>query len=251
MIKKLLRIEIILVLAASLGTSAIYSLLHLAQLMLAPEGIGGSKTELNPQLASAEFFDFSYQLLGIVYSLAPAALALYLLRRDNKEVFGEVGIWPIRWAKDNLRALALAAAIGVPGLALYAIARATGLAAKVVPADLNGYWWLIPMLLLSALRAALQEEIIMVAYLYKRFEQLGLSFRTQQLLSAGIRGLYHAYQGFAGIIGNFAMGLVFGWAYRRWGRVLPLIIAHFILDAASFVGYALIAKQLANFGGLF
>jgi membrane protease YdiL (CAAX protease family) len=105
--------------------------------------------------------------------------------------------------------------------------------------------------LLSAVRAALQEEVIMVAYLYKRFDQLGMSFRNQQLISAGIRGLYHAYQGFAGIIGNFVMGLVFGWAYQRWGRVMPLIIAHFILDAVSFVGYALLAKQLATLGGLF
>ena len=248
---KVLRVEIALVLAASLGTSAVYSLLHLLQVLLSPAGLGGSKTELNPALASGEFFDFSYQLLGIVYSLAPAAIALYLLRRDNAKAFGEIGIWPLRLQQDSLRALKLAAVIGVPGIALYAIARITGLAAKVVPGDLSGYWWVVPMLLLSALRAALQEEVIMVAYLYKRFEQLGMSFRSQQLLSAGIRGLYHAYQGFAGIIGNFAMGLAFGWAYRKWGRVMPLIIAHFILDAASFVGYALIVKQLAIFSGLF
>lgn len=248
---KLLRIEIALVLAASLGTSAIYSLLHLAQVLLSEPGLGGSKSELNPALASGEFFDFSFQLLGIIYSLAPAALALYLLRRENENSFKDIGIWRIRWSADLKRALALAAIIGVPGLALYAVARLTGLAAKIVPADLSGYWWLVPMLLLSALRAALQEEVIMVAYLYKRCEQLGISFRNQQLLSAGIRGLYHAYQGFAGIIGNFAMGLALGWAYRKWGRVMPLIIAHFFLDAASFVGYALIAKQLAIFGGLF
>ncbi len=251
MTKKFLRVEIVLVLAASLGTSAIYSLLRLAQLMLAPDGIGGSKTELNPSLASAEFFTISFELVGIAYSLAPAAIALYLLRRENEKAFGEVGIWPINWRFDLSRGLALAAVIGIPGLALYAAGRLTNLASKIVPSELDGYWWMAGMLLLSALRAALQEEVIMVAYLYKRFEQLGLSFRSQQLISAGMRGLYHAYQGFAGIVGNFVMGLVFGFAYRRWGRVLPLIVAHFILDAVSFVGYALIAKQLAIFGGLF
>lgn len=249
--KKFLRVEIVLVLAASLGTSAIYSLLRLAQLMLAPEGIGGSKTELNPSLASEEFFAISFELVGIAYSLAPAAIALYLLRRENDKAFSEVGIWPIKRRFDATRGLALAAAIGIPGLALYAVARLTNLATKIVPAELDGYWWMPGMLLLSALRAALQEEVIMVAYLYTRLEQLGFSFRSQQLISASIRGLYHSYQGFAGIIGNFVMGLAFGWAYRRWGRVLPLIVAHFILDAASFVGYALLAKQLAIFGGLF
>jgi membrane protease YdiL (CAAX protease family) len=225
--------------------------LHLAQSLISPTGIGGSKTNLNPPLASQEFFDFSYQALGIVYSLAPAAIALYLLRRDNDKAFAEVGIWPMRLRFDLARGLLLSAAIGLPGLALYATARMLSLAAKVVPADLSGYWWVIPMLLLSALRAALQEEVIMVAYLYKRLTLLGVSFRNQQLLSASIRAAYHAYQGFAGVIGNFVMGLVFGWAYRRWGRVLPLIFAHFLLDAASFVGYALVVKQLAIFGGLF
>lgn len=248
---KSLKTEIALVLLASLGTSAIYSLLHLAQSLVSPEGLGGSTSELNPALASSQYFDFSYQLLGIVYSLAPAALALYVLYRDDKNVFEQVGIWPLRPRFDFGRALLLAAAIGLPGLALYSAARALSLAAKIVPADLSGYWWVIPMLLLSALRAALQEEVIMVAYLYKRLTLLGVSFRNQQLLSAGIRACYHAYQGFAGIVGNFVMGLVFGWAYRRFGRVMPLIVAHFILDAASFVGYALIAKHLAIFGGLF
>ncbi len=37
---------------------------------------------------------------------------------------------------------------------------------------------------------------------------------------------YHAYQGIGPIFGNFAMGVVFGWCYRRWGRVMPLVIAH-------------------------
>lgn len=249
--KKLLRAEIAIVLALSLGTSAIYSILKFAEAMLSPKGIGGTQTNLNPPQARAEFFDFSYQLLGILFALAPAILALYLLRRENEKSFSEIGFWPISLKRDLLRGLALAAAIGIPGLALYATARLLGLAAQVVPAEIAGYWWTVPMLLLSAARAAIQEEVIMVAYLYKRFDQLGIKFAHQQLISASIRALYHAYQGFAGIVGNFVMGLIFGWAYRKWGRVMPLIVAHFILDAVSFVGYALLAKQLATLGGVF
>jgi membrane protease YdiL (CAAX protease family) len=250
-VKKLLRAEIAIVLALSLGTSAIYSILKFAEAMLSPKGIGGTQTNLNPPQARAEFFDFSYQLLGILFALAPAVLALYLLRRENEKSFSEIGFWPISLKHDLLRGLALAAAIGIPGLALYATARLLGLAAQVVPAEIAGYWWTVPMLLLSAARAAIQEEVIMVAYLYKRFDQLGIKFAHQQLISASIRALYHAYQGFAGIVGNFVMGLIFGWAYRKWGRVIPLIVAHFILDAVSFVGYALLAKQLATLGGVF
>ena len=249
--KKLLRAEIAIVLALSLGTSAIYSILKFAEAMLSPKGIGGTQTNLNPAQARAEFFDFSYQLLGILFALAPAVLALYLLRRENEKAFSEIGIWPVALKSDLFKGLALAAAIGIPGLALYATARLLGLAAQVVPAELAGYWWTVPMLLLSAARAAIQEEVIMVAYLYKRFDQLGIKFAHQQVISASIRALYHSYQGFAGIVGNFVMGLIFGWAYRKWGRVMPLIVAHFFLDAVSFVGYALLAKQLATLGGVF
>ena len=237
--------------ALSLGISALYSVLRFAEALLSPKGIGGTQTNLNPTQSRAEFFDFSYQLLGIVFAIAPAVLVLYLLRRENEKAFSEIGIWPIALKSDLLKGFALAAVIGIPGLALYATARLLGLATQVVPAELAGYWWTVPVLLLSAARAAIQEEVIMVAYLYKRFDQLGIKFVHQQLISASIRAMYHAYQGFAGIVGNFVMGLIFGWAYRKWGRVMPLIVAHFILDAVSFVGYALLAKQLATLGGVF
>jgi membrane protease YdiL (CAAX protease family) len=36
------------------------------------------------------------------------------------------------------------------------------------------------------------------------------------------------------------MGVVFGWCYTRWGRTMPLVIAHWIIDTASFVGYPLV-----------
>jgi membrane protease YdiL (CAAX protease family) len=64
------------------------------------------------------------------------------------------------------------------------------------------------------------------------------------LLSALLRGSYHLYQGFGGFIGNFFMGLLFGYLYQRWGRVMPLVVAHFLLDAAIFVGYSALKDVL-------
>jgi len=43
------------------------------------------------------------------------------------------------------------------------------------------------------------------------------------------------------------MGVVFGLAYQRWGRVMPLVIAHWILDIVSFTGYALVAAVAPGF----
>ena len=57
-----------------------------------------------------------------------------------------------------------------------------------------------------------------------------------------LRGSYHLYQGFGPFVGNAVMGVVFGLAYQRWGRVMPLVIAHWILDIVSFTGYAIVAS---------
>ena len=57
-------------------------------------------------------------------------------------------------------------------------------------------------------------------------------------LSAAVRGSYHLYQGLGGFLGNATMGVIFAVLYRRWGRVTPLIIAHSLIDATAFVGYA-------------
>jgi membrane protease YdiL (CAAX protease family) len=34
------------------------------------------------------------------------------------------------------------------------------------------------------------------------------------------------------------MGVIFALCYRRWGRVMPLVIAHALIDAGAFIGYA-------------
>ena len=41
------------------------------------------------------------------------------------------------------------------------------------------------------------------------------------------------------------MGLVFGWLFLRWRRVGPMVVAHFLIDAAAFVGYALLAGRVS------
>jgi membrane protease YdiL (CAAX protease family) len=97
---------------------------------------------------------------------------------------------------------------------------------------------------LSALRAALQEEVIVVGYLFTRLDELRWRPWLVVAASALLRGSYHLYQGFGGFVGNAIMGVVFGLVYRRFGRVAPLVVAHFLLDLVSFVGYDLL-KALA------
>jgi membrane protease YdiL (CAAX protease family) len=40
------------------------------------------------------------------------------------------------------------------------------------------------------------------------------------------------------------MGLVFGYVYSKVKRVMPLVVAHALLDIAGFVGYSLVGPAI-------
>ncbi|WP_210479385.1 CPBP family intramembrane glutamic endopeptidase [Naasia sp. SYSU D00948] len=246
--KRRLRIEIVLVLGLSLGASAVYSIVALANRLSQPVPISEQTATLNPTLSERPVFDLVYQLLGIGFDLVPVALALYLLWQPGLSAFTRIGFDATRPLRDAGSGLLLAAAIGLPGLALYAGGRLLGITPSIATSGLSDYWWTIPVLVLSALRAALTEELIVVGYLFTRLRELGVGPWATILSSAILRGSYHLYQGVGSFAGNVAMGIVFGWVYSRWGRTTPLVVAHFVLDVLSFVGYPL---ALAWFPGLF
>ena len=227
--------EIALVLGVSLGKSAVYSVLALLSALLSKPGLSGSQTTINRSASVVEFLDFAYQFVGLFFQWVPIALAVFLL---GDLALTKLGIDFQKLGKQLLTGLALAACIGVPGLGLYLAARAFGFSAKVVPTDVNQYWWTVILLLLSAATAAALEEGIMIGYLFSRFRERGMSDRKIIWISALIRGSYHLYQGFGGFVGNLIMGLVFGEIYKRKGKLIPLLFAHFLLDAAIFVGYS-------------
>jgi hypothetical protein len=41
------------------------------------------------------------------------------------------------------------------------------------------------------------------------------------------------------------MGVIFGVLYKRWGRCTPMIIAHTLIDAVTFVGYAALVGKVS------
>lgn len=238
-------IEIAVVFSLSLGASAAYSIVSLIAKLTAPSGLAGQTTKLNQSLADREWLDLTYQLLGFAFGLAPIALVLFLLWSGGQKPFESLGLNLKNFGSDTAKALLLSTAIGVPGIALYFLARTLGFSSKVEPAALEQTWWAIPVLLLAALKAALLEEIIVVGYLQTRLSALGLANSKIALISAAARGSYHLYQGFAGLIGNFVMGLVFAKAHQRFGRIMPLVLAHFIMDAFVFVGYSLFSSWIS------
>ena len=115
----------------------------------------------------------------------------------------------------------------------------------VVAENLPAVWWRFPVLVLSAAQNGILEEIVVVGYLLSRLDKLGVRPAAAIAISAVIRGSYHLYQGIGAFFGNAAMGVIFGIFYYRYRRVTPLIIAHTLIDAVTFVGYALLAGHVS------
>jgi membrane protease YdiL (CAAX protease family) len=239
--RRALRIEVGVVLAVTFALSAYTALLNLIEGVLL--GLSGQTVALNPQRSPFGLIDLGFNLASLFQLLAWGALAVYLLWRSG---FGpaQIGLARIRWRPDVLGGLGLAMLIGVPGLALYQIARILGINASVEPAELNDTWWRIPILLLLSFGNGWAEEVIVVGFLLTRLRQLRVNPWLALAISSLLRGAYHLYQGFGAGLGNLAMGLVFGYAWQRTGRLWPLIIAHTLIDSVAFVGYSLLAGHL-------
>ena len=242
--------EIWIVLGLSLGQSAVYALVNIAARLTAGTPLGEQTATLNASRSERPYLDLVYQLLSIGFALVPVALALYLLGGPGRSALRRIGLDRNRPGRDLGWGVALAAAIGIPGLAFYALGRALGITVEVQASALDTYWWTIPVLLLSAFQNGLLEEVIAVGYLYERTRDLGWSRVRFIVASSLLRGSYHLYQGIGPFLGNVVMGVVFSWFYTSprfrhggRGRVAPLVVAHTLLDVVAFVGYALVPAE--------
>jgi membrane protease YdiL (CAAX protease family) len=247
--RRRLRIEVWIVLGLSLGQSAVYSVVQLLDKMTRAPLAEGTST-LNRSQSSREYFDLTYQLLDIVFALVPVVLVIYFLTANRPagesgaSAFRRLGFNFARPGKDLLQGLGLAALIGIPSLGLYAAGRALGITTAIIPSALDSYWWTIPVLILSAVRHGIVEEVIVVGYLLDRLGKFGWSVPLAIFASSMLRGSYHLYQGFGPFIGNAVMGVVFAWIYTKTRRVMPLVIAHALLDIVAFVGFSLFGKAI-------
>ena len=269
------RWEVAIVLGLSLGKSAVYAVVQLLD-KLTQGPLQEQTTVLNPVLNSRWVFDLLYQLLNIGFALVPVVLVLHLVWLRGRNPFRTFGLDLRRPAPDLGWGVLLFLAMGLGTLAVYAGGRALGLTTAIVGSAMDEAWYTVPVLVLSALRHALVEEVIVVAWLVDRLSYL------QQLRSAGLTGerspvlpaprttgtgaflpvrvttlvlalavlraAYHLYQGVGPGLGNAVMGVVFVLFYLRYRRVMPLVVAHLLLDITGFVASPLLAR-LGWFGG--
>jgi len=244
--RRLITWEIVIVMGISLGRSAVYSIIQIVDRLTQPTPLGDQTTTMNPSVTPGRpWLDLAYQIYYFILPAAQVLLILYLLHLAYGHARNLIGFDLARPWADLGKGVAMLAAVGIPGIGFYFLARAIGINTSVSAANLTSVWWTIPVLLGSAAAAGISEETIMLGYLITRLKTLNWNPVWAVVLSALIRGSYHLYQGFGGFLGNLVMGLVFGLLYLRWKRVMPFVITHFLMDAFAFVGYSLLAPHIS------
>jgi membrane protease YdiL (CAAX protease family) len=241
----LLKWEIVALFGVSLGMSGVSALVSYIGSLTAHHALSSQTVILNgSQAPGRPLLDLFLQLVSLTAGVTPVFLAFYLLARSG-EGPSAIGIDRSQPWRDFGRGAALAALIGGSGLGLYFAAYKSGIALNIVAESLPDIWWRIPVLLLSALQNGLLEEVLVTGYLLSRLEKLGVRPAVAVAISATLRGSYHLYQGLGGFAGNAIMGVIFGTLFLRWRRVTPMIIAHTLIDAVAFVGYALLVGHVS------
>lgn len=243
-LRRTLGVEMWVLLGISLGQSAVYAVLSIVNKLTYEVPLRQQTTAMNRSTTpDRPWLDLAYQLAGTVFPLMPAVLALYLLwavHRPEGGPFRAMGFDLTRPRRDLGVGFLIFAGIGVVGIVFYVFAVLVGINTQVSPANLAAAWWTVPILILRAAMNGILEEVVMVGYLFTRWAQRGGAMWQILLISAVVRGGYHLYQGFGGFIGNLVMGLVFGWIYLKTKRVMPLVVAHTLLDVVAFLGYPLL-----------
>jgi membrane protease YdiL (CAAX protease family) len=242
--RRLVGLEVLVVLTVTLGLSAVRSGLALLDAVMQPVPLNQQQVALNAPAAEVGLVDLALQLTRVLQLVGWGALGAYLLLRAGFAM-RDVGLDRRRPGRDALGSAGLAALIGIPGLGLYLFARAIGVSVTIAPTTLDDTWWRVPVLLASAAANSWAEEVVMVAYLITRLRQLGWSENRSLLAQALLRGSYHLYQGLGGFVGNIVMGLVFGRVWQRTNRLWMLVGAHALIDWVAFVGYAALAGRVS------
>ena len=235
-------LELIAVLGVTYASSGLHSLLEFVRDQIKiNHGLGFSNVQTAPikpaNQTQYQWLDLLFYLADIVTGIAPAFLAIVLLLRSpGGRGFG-IGLDRLR-LRELAQGAGFAALIGVPGIGFVYVARQLGLNAKIVVTNIPDVWYRVPVLLLEAVQQGMAEEIVVAAFVLIRLRQLGWTNSRALAASCVLRGSYHLYQGYGGFVGNAVMGLIFGWWFQRSRRVWPLVVAHSIIDAVSFLGYA-------------
>src|SRR5262249_45526401 len=125
--RPVLRNEVLLILGVSAGVWVTNSLLSLLDKLTRAKPLASQTTQMNVSVTpDRPWLDLLIQLTSILFTVVPALFAIHLLNRDG-DAKRVLGIDRTRPVFDGGAGILLAAAIGIPGIGLYVLARAIGI----------------------------------------------------------------------------------------------------------------------------
>jgi membrane protease YdiL (CAAX protease family) len=185
------------------------------------------------------------------------AVMLLLLRYLCGERIRDLNLQPGRWWLDILVGVGLAVlTLGVKALTDKPINKAfprkeaSGLGTVVDEMVSNPLLFALiigPMLVFGA---GVFEELTRV-FMLTRLWNLGSSVAwrwSAVLLSALLFGLIHLYQGPAGVVSTGIFGLILAVYYALFGRVVPMMVGHYLNDAIQFTAVYIVEKRRRRSG---
>ncbi len=180
---------------------------------------------------------FVAMAVSVIFTdLALLTLVFYFVWR-NDESFQRIG-WHVGkgWREIGWGLLLfLPVTFGLNVLAY--VLRAAGVAERPLPSFLTiqGYLNILLALVLTSV-VAVAEETIFRGYLILRLQTVTGNTAVAVLLATAIFSFGHIYEGAAGLLGVFFLGLVFAWIYLWRGSLIAPVILHFLQDFISIVG---------------
>ena len=185
-----LGLEVLIVLAISLGQSGVYSVLRIIERMTRGVQLNQQTSTLNSSVTpDRPWLDLAYQLVGIAFALVPALLVLYLLSLTDRPATRRIGFDLTRPGFDAWFGTVIAACIGIPGLGLY-LGR-QGARGEHPGAGIGSHRPLVdhPGAGAGRRQNAVLEEVVMIGYLFTRLGQLRWRIPAIVITSAVVRGL--------------------------------------------------------------
>ena len=82
------------------------------------------------------------------------------------------------------------------------------------------------------------EELLVRAFLITEFQGVYLSTMLAVFVSVALQTSYHLYQGLPGALSHVPIFLTFSLYYVRTRRILPVVLAHLVMDVLSLGLYA-------------
>jgi membrane protease YdiL (CAAX protease family) len=178
----------------------------------------------------------SVAILSILYDLGMVSLVFYFVWR-NRETLHRIG-----WTLQNLPrevgwGLVLFFPIFYSVNRLESVLHSAGLSApSKLPSFLvaTGHFRLALAVILVIV-VAIVEETVFRGYLILRLKTATRRAWAAVLLSSVVFSIGHGYEGMAGVISVFCLGVVFGVVYLWRKSLIAPIIIHFLIDFSGIV----------------